>query len=351
MTADPATARLADLTTLRLGGPVARLVEASSTEELIDAVSSADAAGEPVLVLGAGSNLVVGDAGFDGVVVRVASRGISSEGDACGGDFATLQAGEPWDAAVEAAMEHGWVGLEALAGIPGTVGASPIQNVGAYGQDVSQTIARVRVWDRKLRGIRTFAAADCVFGYRSSRFKTDPGRHVILDVMFQLKTGILSAPITYDELARTLGVEPGTRAPLAEVRDAVLSLRRGKGMVLDAADHDTWSAGSFFTNPILEPERVPTGAPTYPGDGVGTVKTSAAWLIEHAGFPKGYGAESGTAWDGRVSVSTKHSLALTNRGGASTGDLLALAREIRDGVETTFDITLEAEPTLINCHL
>jgi UDP-N-acetylmuramate dehydrogenase len=191
--------------------------------------------------------------------------------------------------------------------------------------------------------VRTFAAADCGFGYRTSRFKADPSRHVVLDVTFQFRQGELGAPVAYAELARTLQVEPGTRAPMTDVRRAVLGLRAGKGMVLDPADHDTWSAGSFFTNPVLEAERVPDGAPAWPQLG-GTVKTSAAWLIEQAGFGKGYG-------DGAVRLSTKHTLALTNRGDATTADLLALAREVRDGVEQRFGIRLDNEPVLVGCEL
>ncbi len=238
---------------------------------------------------------------------------------------------------------RGWVGLEALSGIPGSTGATPIQNVGAYGQEVAQTIARVRVWDRLDGAVRTIAAADCGFGYRHSRFKADPGRFVVLQVTFQLRQGTLSAPVTYAELARTLGVEVGRRAPLAEVRDAVLGLRAGKGMVLDDADHDTWSAGSFFTNPIVPAGDVPDGAPAWPAAD-GLVKTSAAWLIEHAGFAKGHG-------DGRAQVSTKHTLALTNRGDATTDDLLRLAREVRDGVEAAYGIRLVNEPVLVGCEL
>ncbi len=241
------------------------------------------------------------------------------------------------------AVERGWVGVEALAGIPGSVGATPVQNVGAYGQEVSQTIAQVRVWDRVLNGVRTFANADCRFGYRTSRFKADPGRHVVLDVTFQLALGSLGTSVQYAELARTLGVEQGTRAPLADVRDAVLGLRRGKGMVLDPADHDTWSAGSFFTNPVVDAGGVPPDAPAWPQPD-GRVKTSAAWLIEHAGFAKGYG-------HGPVSLSTKHPLALTNRGGATTEQLLALAREVRDGVEAAHGVRLVNEPVLVGCEL
>lgn len=340
---------LSDHTTLRLGGPADRLLLARTGEELVEAVREADAAGTPVLVVGGGSNLVVSDEGFRGLVVKVVGGGARSEGDACGGDWVTVAAGEPWDAFVAGCVEAGQVGVEALSGIPGTVGATPIQNVGAYGQEVSQTIAQVRTWDRVERAYRTFANADCGFGYRTSRFKQERydafgGRYLVLDVTFQLKTGTLSAPIGYAELARTLGVEVGERAPLAQVREAVLHLRGGKGMVLDADDRDTWSAGSFFTNPVVDAARVPAGAPAYPQPD-GTVKTSAAWLIEHAGFGKGHPG------NGRATLSTKHTLALTNRGGATTAELLALAREIRDGVEKEFGIRLVNEPLLVGVEL
>jgi UDP-N-acetylmuramate dehydrogenase len=336
---------LADHTTLRLGGAADRFVTARTEDELVEAVSAADAAGEPCLVLGGGSNLVVADDGFRGTVVRVATSGVSADvgdGPSCGGAMVTVAAGESWDELVATAVTRRWVGVEALAGIPGLVGATPIQNVGAYGQEVSQTIASVRVWDRKLRGVRTFANADCGFGYRHSRFKADPRRNVVLSVTFQLAQGDLGAPVTYAELARTLGVETGQRAPAADVREAVLGLRRGKGMVLDPADHDTWSAGSFFTNPVVAPEAVPEGAPTWPADG--GVKTSAAWLIEHAGFARGYGND-------RVGLSTKHTLAITNRGSGTTADLLSLAREIRDGVERAYGIRLVNEPVLVGDSL
>ncbi|PUA82590.1 UDP-N-acetylmuramate dehydrogenase [Nocardioides currus] len=342
---------LADHTTLRLGGPARDWVRATTEQELVDAVSAADAAGTPVLVLGGGSNLVVADTGFDGLVVEVATSGITPDTDdtdgVCGGVLVRVAAGETWDDLVATAVERGWVGIEALSGIPGSVGATPIQNVGAYGQEVSQTIASVRVWDRRLNGIRTFAAADCGFGYRHSRFKADAGRHVVLSVDFQLPAGALGAPVAYAELARTLGVEAGERAPLASVRDAVLGLRAGKGMVLDADDHDTWSAGSFFTNPFLSAEQadaLPADAPRWPQPD-GTTKTSAAWLIERAGFGKGFDV------GGPASLSTKHTLALTNRGGASTDDLLALARAVRDGVERAFGVRLVNEPVLVGCEL
>jgi UDP-N-acetylmuramate dehydrogenase len=338
---------LADHTTLRLGGPAGSWVRAESEQELIDAVRTCDEAREPVLVLAGGSNVVVADEGFPGTVVEVVTAGVTAdhEGDAptCGGVVVTVAAGELWDPFVEHAVGQGWVGVEALSGIPGSVGATPIQNVGAYGQEIAQTLASVRVWDRELRGVRTFAAADCGFGYRTSRFKADPGRHVVLEVTFQFRLGELGAPLTYAELAGALGVEAGSKAPMVDVRRSVLELRHRKGMVLDAADHDTWSAGSFFTNPVVAAAQLPDGAPSWSQPG-GRVKTSAAWLIERAGFGKGYG-------DGAARVSTKHTLALTNRGGATTVELLALAREIRDGVEQRFGIRLVNEPLLVGCEL
>jgi UDP-N-acetylmuramate dehydrogenase len=321
-------------------------VRATTEAELTDALTEADTAGEPVLVLGGGSNLVVADSGFPGTVIEVATSGAeidATDEASCGGAMLTVAAGEVWDEVVALAVERDWVGVEALSGIPGSVGATPIQNVGAYGQEVSQTIARVRVWDRTLRGVRTFASADCQFGYRTSRFKADPGRHVVLSVTFQLRQGDLGAPVAYAELARALGVELGERAPLTAVREAVLALRGSKGMVLDPADHDTWSAGSFFTNPVVDATAVPDGAPAWPQPD-GRVKTSAAWLIDHAGFAKGYGA-------GNVALSSKHTLALTNRGGATTDELLALAREVRDGVAERFGIVLVNEPVLVGCEL
>lgn len=337
-------------TTLRLGGPAARWVRAESDAVVIEAVRRADAADDPVLVLGGGSNLVVADAGFAGTVVELATSGILSDvdpddGPSCGGVLVTVAAGEGWDAFVAHAVAHGWVGVEALAGIPGSVGATPIQNVGAYGQEVAQSIATVRTWDRTVGAIKTFANADCGFGYRHSRFKADPGRYVVLGVTFQLRVGSLSEPVTYAELARTLGVEQGQRADLAAVRETVLDLRRDKGMVLDADDHDTWSAGSFFTNPVLTPEAaaaLPDAAPRWEqADGI---KTSAAWLIQAAGFDRGYGND-------RVSLSTKHPLALTNRGPGTTEDLLALAREVRDGVESATGVRLVNEPVLLGATL
>ncbi len=351
---------LRDHTTLRLGGPAREWVRASTEADLIAAVTRADAAGTPVLLLGGGSNLVVADAGFDGLVVEIATTGIQADTDACevdtlaacGGVVLTVAAGESWDALVAFAVAQGWSGIEALAGIPGAVGAAPIQNIGAYGQDVSQTIARVRTWDRVTRAQRTFALADCGFGYRHSRFKAEPGRYLVLEVTFQLREATLGAGIQYAELARQLGIEPGQRAPLDQVREAVLALRAGKGMVLDASDHDTWSAGSFFTNPHLtaaQADALPAAAPRWPQPD-GLVKSSAAWLIEHAGFAKGYGLESDGS-ERSVALSTKHTLALTNRGEATTEELLALARTVRDGVEAAFGVRLVNEPVLVGCAL
>jgi len=337
---------LAAHTTLRVGGPARDLVEVTSTHELVEVVRALDAAGEPVLVLGGGSNLLVGDAGFDGTVVLVATRGVSQDVASCSGAVVTVAAGEPWDPFVALTVDQGWSGMEALSGIPGSIGASPIQNVGAYGAEVGQHITTVRTLDRSTGKVRTLFAVECGFGYRTSVFKAQPDRYVVLDVTFQLHLGSLSAPVRYAELARVLGVEVGTRVPATQVREAVLALRTSKGMVLDDADPDTWSAGSFFTNPFLDEPvaaALPEGAPRFLQPD-GRVKTSAAWLIEHAGFGRGWG-------DGAARLSTKHTLALTNRGSASADDVLALAREVRSGVEQTFGVVLEPEPVLVGCAL
>ncbi|MBL0003089.1 MAG: UDP-N-acetylmuramate dehydrogenase [Actinomycetales bacterium] len=339
------TELLADHTTLRLGGPASSWVRATTTDEMVAAVS--DTSGH-VLILGGGSNMVVSDAGFKGTVVEVATTGVHAdyEGDpdpTYGTVLVTVAAGESWDDLVVRALEHGWVGIEALAGIPGQVGATPIQNVGAYGQDVAQTIVRVQVWDRARGAIRTMTSAECQFGYRTSRFKVAHRRFVVLAVTFRFQTGTLSGAVTHAELANALGIKTDGRAPLVDVREVVLALRRRKGMVLDPTDHDTWSVGSFFVNPVIDAAEVPPDAPARP-EPDGRVSTSAAWLIERAGFPKGYG-------HGPVSLSTKHSLALTNRGGARTDDLLELAREVRDGVERTHGIRLTNEPVLVGCTL
>ena len=328
---------LADLTTLRVGGPARELIVAETEAELVDAVRSADA-----FVLGGGSNVVISDEGVAGPVVLVRTRGIDVAVDGCAGAWVTVAAGEPWDALVARAVAEEWSGIEALSGIPGLTGATPIQNVGAYGQEVAQTIARVRAYDRVGGDVVTVPAGECGFGYRTSRFKRDP-RFVVLSVEFQLPLGSLSAPIAYAELASRLGVEVGARVPSVDVREAVLDLRRGKGMVLDPGDRDTWSVGSFFTNPLVS-GATPEGAPAWPQSD-GSVKTSAAWLVERAGFPRGF------TLDGRAALSSKHTLAITNRGDATAADVLRLARTIRDGVRDRFGITLEPEPTLVGCSL
>jgi UDP-N-acetylmuramate dehydrogenase len=275
---------------------------------------------------------------FRGDVVRVAHTGIENDASACAGAWVTVQAGTPWDSFVERAVASGWTGVEGLSGIPGTVGAAPIQNIGAYGQQVSDTIAQVRVWNRRVDRIETLFAADCRFGYRTSIFKQDPGAYVILSVTFQLKLGTLGAPVEWDELAAKLGVARGTRVTMGQVREAVLALRRGKGMVLDPSDHDTWSVGSFFLNPRVA--QAPDGAPSWPQPD-GSIKVSAAWLIEQAGFAKGFGLND------RATLSTKHTLAITNRGGATAQDVLALAAHVQAGVRAAYGIELEFEPQVI----
>jgi UDP-N-acetylmuramate dehydrogenase len=340
------TYALAPHTTLRVGGPARKIVVCDTESDLIAQVKALDAAGEPVLVLGGGSNVLIADDGFDGTVVLVATRGIKADVSGCSGAIVSVAAGEDWNVLVDRAVTEEWSGLEALAGIPGLVGATPIQNVGAYGADVSQTVETVHTWERHTGQRATFPAADCGFGYRTSRFKAEPGRYLILSVTFQLRLGSLSAPIRYAELARALGVEIGSRVDARQVRDAVLGLRAAKGMVLDDADLDTWSAGSFFTNPILDPAQaaaLPADAPRF-AQPDGRVKTSAAWLIERAGFGKGFGS-------GPARLSTKHTLAITNRGHARAADVLTLARQIRSGVESAFAITLVPEPLLVGCEL
>ncbi|MDN4478075.1 UDP-N-acetylmuramate dehydrogenase [Demequina sp. SYSU T00039] len=347
---------LASLTTLRVGGPIGSLVEAGTEAELVDAVRAADADGTPLLVLGGGSNLLVGDRGFDGVVVRDTRADVSlANHGSCGGLEITATAGTPWDALVAQAVGSQWSGFEALSGIPGSTGATPIQNVGAYGAEVADIIALIRTWDREDGALRSLPLVKAQFGYRDSMLKrtmTDgpwgpTPRYVVLDVTFHTRMASLSAPVRYQQLATALGVELGARVPIVDVRAAVLELRSSKGMVLDPADHDTWSAGSFFTNPIVPAGSLPEGAPAYPVAGEGMVKTSAAWLIERAGFSRGFAA----APDAAASLSTKHTLALTNRGGASAADIVALARAVRDGVRERFGITLVPEPVTVGVEI
>jgi UDP-N-acetylmuramate dehydrogenase len=322
-------------TTLGLGGPAGRVVEAHDEDELVTAVRDADAAGEPLLLLAGGSNVVVADDGFPGTVVRVLTTGMEPEEGSL-----SVAAGESWDAFVARAVQRGRAGVECLSGIPGSVGATPIQNVGAYGQEVAETITGVRVLDRRTGEVGNLTPEACGFGYRSSALKREPGRWVVLRVAFALPHADVSGPIRYAELARTLDVSVGAPAPLADVREAVLGLRRGKGMVLDPADPDTRSAGSFFTNPILAIDALPEGAPAWP-EPDGRVKTSAAWLIEHAGFARGQGDAGG------IAISTKHVLALTNRGDGSAEELLAFARHIAAGVRARFGVELVPEPVFV----
>ena len=359
---------LAGYTTLRLGGPARRFAAAADDVELVAQVWAADERGDPLLVLGGGSNLVVADAGFPGTVVHVATRGVRHRPD---GDsvLLTVAAGEDWDTVVAGTVADGLAGLECLSGIPGLAGATPIQNVGAYGQEVAQTLVAVRGYDRTRGEVVDLTAAECGFGYRTSAFKRSlhswasgpavTGRFVVLGVTFRLERSAESAPVRYAELARALGIGEGGRAPLGEVRSAVLALRRRKGMVLDAADPDTRSAGSFFTNPVLDPaafaalERAVaatcgpgTRVPTFP-TGPGQVKVPAAWLIERAGFAKGYAPGPDTG----ARISAKHTLALVNPGGATTASLLALAREVAGGVRKAFGVDLAAEPVLVGVDL
>ena len=345
---------LSELTTLRVGGPARRLITAQTVEEVVEVVSGADAEGEPLLIIAGGSNLLIGDQGFDGIVLHVALEGIAI-GESGDGVRVVAGAGEPWDGVVAAGVDAGLAGVECLSGIPGSTGATPIQNVGAYGQDVSETIASVSAYDRIAREVVELAPEQCGFAYRSSAFKGSD-RYVVLRVSFALERSRLARPIRYAELARTLGVAPGDRPPLRHAREAVLDLRRGKGMVIDPDDPDSVSAGSFFLNPILSGEAFAslqrraterlgegTQVPVWP-DGDGSVKTSAAWLIERAGFHRGYG-------DGRAGISSKHTLAIVNRGGASSAELVALARELRAGVQAAFGVSLRPEPTLVGIEL
>jgi UDP-N-acetylmuramate dehydrogenase len=334
--------RLADLTTLHVGGPAANFISATTEAELIAAIQQADAQEVPVLILGGGSNLLISDEGFDGLVVHTDVRGVHVQeiGDLV---FVTAACGEPWDQFVATCLSSGMNGLEALSGIPGTVGATPIQNVGAYGTEVANLIATVRVWDRQLNEVRDLSPQECAFTYRGSIFKVDPSRFVVLTVTYVLgRTGM--SRIAYAQLADALGLEVGDAALPSEIREAVLELRFRKGMVLIREDHDTWSAGSFFMNPIVSQsiaDSLPLDCPRY-HDAHG-VKLSAAWLIEQSGIEKGF------AQNERASISTKHTLALTNRGNATAEDILELAREVRRQVHTHFGIELRPEVRCVGC--
>ena len=332
---------LAELTTFRIGGPIDSLVVASTELELIEAVRAADSAGAPVLLIGGGSNLLCSDSGFAGTVIAIRTRGVEIVETGTTVRL-TVAAGESWDALVARVVGQGWSGIEALSGIPGLVGATPVQNVGAYGQDISQVLREVRAWDRASSSLVTLTRDDCEFGYRSSLFKREPNRFVVLEVVFELTTGDRGS-VEYAQLARALDVSIGDELPLSPIREAVLALRREKGMVLDDDDTDTWSAGSFFTKPILDIVKattVPSECPRYPSEA--GVKLSAAWLIEHAGIERGFCVSP----DSPARVSTKHTLALTNTGGATAADMRELADVIRRRVLESYGIELVPEPQL-----
>lgn len=370
---------LAELTTLRVGGPVGRYVETASEAELIDVIRQADDASTPLLVIGGGSNILASDTGFEGLVVRDARSDVSLvSDDACGGVEITATAGTTWDDLVRQAIASHWGGFATLSGIPGTVGAAPVQNLGAYGTEVAELLASVRAWDRAAGRTVHLPLSELRLAYRDSDLKrslTDPavgagrtwgptGRWVVLSATFHVRQASLSAPIAYSQLAHVLGVDMGERADARDVREAVLELRRSKGMVLDAADHDTWSAGSFFTNPVLtdaEAAALPEGAPRYPVTDHtrvvagtrkapvvdGLIKTSAAWLIDHAGFSKGFAVHGSDGASAPASLSTRHVLALTNRGGATAADIVALRETIVEGVRERYGITLVPEPVAV----
>lgn len=396
--------RLADHTTTRVGGPARGWVTARTEAEAIEAVRAADAAGEPVFVLGGGSNTLMADAGFPGTVVRLAFAGIRvldgpvpGEGETPpAGDGARpaghegeavvvrIAAGHPWDDAVAWTVAHGLGGIEALSGIPGSAGATPVQNVGAYGADVSQVLVALRAWDREAGDVVELTPADLRFGYRDSVIKRSmletgapSPRWIVLSIDLRLRRASSdaepTAPVRYGQLAAALDVEEGAHAPLAVVRREVLALRAAKGMVSDPADPDTWSTGSYFTNPIVPASMrasLPEGAPAFAAgeaeDGTPLVKLSAAWLIDRAGFAKGFGlpevapreggpdgrgADGTGLAGGRASVSTKHTLAMTNRGDATTEDVLTIARTVRDGVRERFGVELHPEPMIIGTSL
>ena len=334
---------LSSFTTLGVGGPATNILHVKSEAELIAAVKSADDSKTPLLILGGGSNVLISDSGFAGTVVRVESTGNSYEIDACSGGTLTVSAGSDWDEFVALTIDKGLANLESLSGIPGTIGGAPIQNIGAYGHEVSEVIARVRTYDRTKQEIKTFMASECNFSYRSSIFKESAGRYVILDVTFQLRKGEQSLPIGYAELANELGVEIGARVEISKVREAVLKLRGAKGMLVGQGIN---SAGSFFMNPILKKEiadKLPSDAPKWPMPD-GRVKTSAAWLMEHAGVSKGdrlAGAQ----------ISPKHVLALSNSGDATATDLIDLARSAQEKVKAKFGIELQSEVQLVGLSL
>ena len=335
---------LSKYTSFRVGGPAQRIVQVSTEAEIIAAIE--EAGDSPVLIMGGGTNVLIADSGFAGTVIRISNNSVQSEVDACSGATLTIGAGEDWDTFVQTSIDRGYAGLETLSGIPGTVGAAPIQNIGAYGHEVAEFITRVRTYDRQEKAVKTFTNAQCEFTYRNSHFKAHPGRYVVLDVQFQIRIGEMSDPITYVELAKKLGIDPGDKATVKETRAAVLELRASKGMLLSHDDHDSWSAGSFFTNPIVtqqQADTLPNAAPKWPLND-GRVKISAAWLIENSGTHKGDEV-------GGARISTKHVLALSNSGSATAADIAELAKRARNQVKEVFGITLEAEVNLVGVEI
>jgi UDP-N-acetylmuramate dehydrogenase len=334
--------RFADLTTFRVGGEIASVVRGTSEELIIETLTR-----EPdTQIVGGGSNILAADDRFNGTVLVIETKGSELDYDACSGGMITVAAGVEWDDFVSQTVAAGFSGLETLSGIPGKVGAAPIQNIGAYGQEFSAVVARVRTWDRKNKEQRTFTANQCGFGYRNSIFKEDRNRYVILEVTVQLKKGELSIPITYPELARELGISSGERAAVTKVREATLAIRNRKGMVLSTTDRDSWSAGSFFINPSVVPEvaaALPSDAPRWPNTD-GSIKLSAAWLLERSGVVKGERL-------GGAGISTKHVLAITNAADATSHEIIELARKCQNAVQKNFNITLEPEVQLLGFSL
>jgi UDP-N-acetylmuramate dehydrogenase len=334
---------LSKYTSLRVGGPAKKIVHVSTEAEIITAIQESE--GSPILIMGGGTNVLIADTGFDGTVIHISNDSIQAEMDACSGATLTIGAGQNWDEFVQTTIDRGLAGLETLSGIPGSVGAAPIQNIGAYGHELSEFITRVRTYDREEKQVKTFTNSQCEFSYRGSHFKEHPGRYVILDVAFQIRTGEMSDPITYVELSKKLGIEPGEKASVVAVRSAVLELRASKGMLI-SEDPDSWSAGSFFTNPIISQQAadsLPNATPKWPLND-GRVKISAAWLIENSGIHKGDAI-------GGARISTKHVLAITNSGSATASDIAALAKKARDQVKEKFGITLIAEVNLIGIEI
>ncbi|MBK4349073.1 UDP-N-acetylmuramate dehydrogenase [Lacisediminihabitans changchengi] len=355
---------LADFTTLKVGGPAAELLEPTTPDELVAAARRVWDGGGAWLVLGGGSNVVLADSGFDGSVIRVRTRGIEQLAtDADGRTHLRVQAGEPWDDLVAYAVAHGLAGIEALSGIPGSSGAAPIQNIGAYGQEIASALVAVDFIDA-VTGDREWLSADELgLAYRTSQLKAGRRGLVVAIELALEKTDALSAPIAYPQLAGALGVELGARLPLADVRAAVLALRASKGMLLNPDDPDSVSVGSFFTNPIVSDgfaRGLPTDAPRWPVslDGADdstmddasavdrTVKLSAAWLIEHSGITRGFRLPGS-----RIAVSSKHTLAIVNTGGGTAAEVGELARYIQTRVLTGFGVILQPEPILVGVEV